>query len=58
MERVGIGKSRCIELDNLGKGTERVNAVLRLCGRLGTAQSLFELRILWFLCLWLGWLGL
>ena len=30
-ERVGIGKSGCIELDNLRKGTERVNAVLRLC---------------------------
>ena len=30
-ERVGIGKSGCIESDNLGKGTERVNAVLRLC---------------------------
>ena len=27
-ERVGIGKSRRIESDNLGKGTERVNAVL------------------------------
>ena len=42
MERVGIGKSRRVELDNLGKGTERVNAVLRLCGGLGTAQSFFE----------------
>ena len=41
-ERVGIGKSRCVESDNLGKGTERVNAVLRLCGGLGTAQSFFE----------------
>ena len=29
-------------MDNLGKGTERVNAVLRLCGGLGTAQSFFE----------------
>ena len=42
VERVGIGKSRHIESDNLGKCTERVNAVLRLCGRLGTAQSFFE----------------
>ena len=41
-ERVGIGKSGCVESDNLGKGTERVNAVLRLCGGLGTAQSFFE----------------
>ena len=41
-ERVGIGKSGCIESDNLGKGTERVNTVLRLCGGLGTAQSFFE----------------
>ena len=41
-ERVGIRKSRCIELDNLGKGTERVNEVLRLCRGLGTAQSFFE----------------
>ena len=41
-QRVGIGKSRCIELDNLKKGTERVNAVLRLCRGLGTAQSFFE----------------
>ena len=41
-ERVGIGKSGCVELDNLGKGAERVNAVLRLCGGLGTAQSFFE----------------
>ena len=39
MERVGIGKSRRVESDNLGKGTERVNTVLRLCGGLGTAQS-------------------
>ena len=37
MERVGIGKSRCVELDNLGSG----NAVLRLCRGLGTAQSFF-----------------
>ena len=29
-------------VDNLGKGTERVNAVLRLCRGLGTAQSFFE----------------
>ena len=42
MERVGIGKSRHVELDNLGKGTERVNAVLRLCRGLGTAQSFFK----------------
>ena len=42
MERVGIGKSGCIELHNLVKGTERVNAVLRLCGGLVTAQLLFE----------------
>ena len=42
VERVGIGKSRRIELDNLGKGSERVNAVLRLCRGLGTAQSFFE----------------
>ena len=42
MKRVGIGKSGCIELDNLRKGTERVNAVLRLCRGLGTAQSFFE----------------
>ena len=42
MERVGIGKSRHVESDNLGKGTERVNAVLRLCRGLGTAQSFFE----------------
>ena len=41
-ERVGIGKSRCVESDNLRKGTERVNTVLRLCGGLGTAQSFFE----------------
>ena len=42
IERVGIGKSGCVESDNLGKGTERVIAVLRLCGGLGTAQSFFE----------------
>ena len=42
VERVGIRKSGCIELDNLRKGTERVNTVLRLCRGLGTAQSLFE----------------
>ena len=41
-ERVGIGKSRHVELDNLGKGTESVNAVLRLCGGLGTAQSFLK----------------
>ena len=41
VERVGIGKSRHVELDKLRKGTERVNAVLRLCGGLGTAQSFF-----------------
>ena len=57
-ERVGIGKSRRFELDNLGKSTERVNAVLRLCRGLGTAQSFFESKDLWFLCLWLGWLWL
>ena len=28
--------------DNLGKGTERVNAVPRLCRGLGTAQSFFK----------------
>ena len=37
MERVGIGKNGCVESDNLRKGTERVNAVLRLCRGLGTA---------------------
>ena len=42
MERVGIGKSGCVELDNLGKSTERVNTVLRLCRGLGTAQSFFK----------------
>ena len=42
MERVGIGKSRRVELDNLIKGTERVNTVLRLCRGLGTAQSFFK----------------
>ena len=42
VERVGIGKSRHVESDNLRKGTERVNAVLRLCRGLGTAQSFFE----------------
>ena len=42
MERVGIGKSRHVELDNFGKGTERVNEVLRLCGGPGTAQSFFK----------------
>ena len=42
MERAGIRKSGHVELDNLGKGTERVNAVLRLCRGLGTAQSFFE----------------
>ena len=42
MERVGIGKSRRIESDNLRKGTEMVNTVLRLCRGLGTAQSFFE----------------
>ena len=57
-ERVGIGKSGHVESDNLGKGTERVNTVLRLYGGLGTAQSFSNLRILWFLCLWLGQLGL
>ena len=41
IERVGIGKSGRIESDNLRKGTERVNTVLRLCGGLGTAQSFF-----------------
>ena len=41
-ERVGIGKSGHVELDNLRKGTEQVNAVLRWCGGLGTAQSFFE----------------
>ena len=44
MERVWIGKSRHVESDNLGKGTERVNAVLRLCRGLGTAQSFFQIR--------------
>ena len=44
VERVGIRKSRYVELDNLGKGTERVNAVLRLCGGLGTAQSFFRIQ--------------
>ena len=53
MERVGIRKSRCIESDNLGKGTERVNAVLRLCGGLGTAQSFFESEHSLVSCLWL-----
>ena len=43
-ERIGIGKSRHVELDNLGNGTERVNAVLRLCGGLGTAQSFFRIQ--------------
>ena len=42
-ERVGIRKSRHVELDNLRKGTERVNAVLRLCRGLGTAQSFFRI---------------
>ena len=60
-ERVGIRKSRCIELDNLGKGTERVNAVLRLCGGLGTAQSFFEskdsLVSLPLACLGFGFIG-
>ena len=42
MERVGIRKSGCVELDSLRKGTERVNTVLRLCRGLGTAQSFFE----------------
>ena len=42
MERVGIGKSRRVESDNLRKGTEMVNTVLRLCRGLGTAQSFFE----------------
>ena len=42
MERVGVGKSGCIESDNLRRGTERVNTVLRLCGGLGTAQSFFK----------------
>ena len=42
VERVGIRKSRHILSDNLRKGTERVNAVLRLCRGLGTAQSFFE----------------
>ena len=37
MQRVWIGKSRCIELDNLRKGTGGVNTVLRLCRGLGTA---------------------
>ena len=41
-ERVGVRKSRCVESDNLRKGTERVNAVLRLCRGLGTARSFFE----------------
>ena len=41
-ERVGIGKSRRVESDNLRKGTERVNAVLRLCGGLGTTRSFFK----------------
>ena len=41
-ERVGIGKSRRNGSDNLGKGTEMVNEVLRLCRGLGTAQSFFE----------------
>ena len=44
MERVGIGKSGHVESDNLGKGTERVNAVLRLCRGLGTAQSFFQIQ--------------
>ena len=43
-ERVGMGKSRRIESDNLRKGTERVNTVLRLCRGLGTAQSFFQIR--------------
>ena len=61
MERVasGIRKSGCVESDNLRKGTERVNAVLRLCRGLGTAQSFFSnLRILWLLYLWPGQLRL
>ena len=41
-ERVGIRKSRHVESDNLRKGTERVNALLRLCRGLGTAQSFFK----------------
>ena len=42
-ERVGIGKSRRVELDNLRKGTERVNAVLRLCGGLGDCSVFFQI---------------
>ena len=52
MERVGIGKSGCVESDNLGKGTERVNTVLRLCRGMGTAffeseDSLVSLPLAW-----------
>ena len=43
-ERVGIRKSGHVESDNLGKGTERVNAVLRLCRGLGTVQSIFRIQ--------------
>ena len=58
-QRVGIRKSGHVESDNLRKGTERVNAVLRLCRGLGTAQSFFSnLRILWLLYLWPGQLRL
>ena len=56
-ERFGIGKSRCIESENLGKGTERVNAVLRLCGGLGTAQSFFESEdsLVYLPLAWMAW---
>ena len=55
MERVGIGKSGCIELDNLQKGSTQSSGCAEGWGLLSLSLNP---RILWFLCLWLGWLGL
>ena len=57
-ERVQIGKSGCVELENLRKGSGRVNTVLMLCRGLGTAQSFSNLKILWLLYPWPGQLRL
>ena len=42
-ERVGIRKSRCVESDNLGKGTERVNAVLSCAEGWGLLSLFFQI---------------
>ena len=54
-ERVGIRKSKHIQLDNLRKGSMQSSSCVEGWGLL----SLFlNPRILWLLWLWLGWLRL